>query len=509
MAQNFRSELLENEKRRRDEVIAAAERRQRGAGDKLRQLYGDGTVATYCALAAVNDPVLGKYPLLSADYQHWREDREAWISALGTVDGFHWPEPACLGAPYSRAFLEEFYRETEEEKKKREEERARYAKKFNFSLPAPRDQAKAADPDNADDDDDDREIPSRWLDDNGVWRPADHSDLDEAIVVWKELFGRLWIEGFLPFEVPVPTHMDTTALLAAPEDLEGFMLDLWRTSSPHAPWCLRLFARVKKDASARLGVRMSVYVDWPPTQDTTNEMWRHIAYYTTMTLFQWYHGVLRENQVNLRDFMRGQRAKEFQQHQTLLQEIQVVSGMIDEQNAQIEGSGAADRALCRKQRKTIGAVALANVKRRMASTDDRDKQLELLAKVVESGLSPLPLSIDDRRLAVSAAAKTVLAGMAGAALNAADNVQAKMRNVGRFLRVDGGDAWEKVLPIATRLRIIRDLVRQGAPEHRDQLEAFLGIWSSKEQVLWYSDDLDDAARRLEQTHLDDAVNRFL
>ncbi|RWA03100.1 hypothetical protein EKO27_g12002, partial [Xylaria grammica] len=100
---------------------------------------------------------------------------------LGTVDGFHWPELACLGAPYSRAFLEEFYLETEEEKKEREEERARYAKKFKFSLPAPRDQAKAADPNNADDDDDDddnddddeREIPSRWLDDDGVWRPAD------------------------------------------------------------------------------------------------------------------------------------------------------------------------------------------------------------------------------------------------------------------------------------------------------------------------------------------------
>ncbi|RWA03503.1 hypothetical protein EKO27_g11603 [Xylaria grammica] len=280
-------------------------------------------------------------------------------------------------------------------------------------------------------------------------------------------------------------------------------------SSPHAPWCLRLFARVKKGASARLGVRMSVYVDWPPTQDTTNEMWRHIAYYTTMTLFRWYYEVLWGRQVNLRDFMRGQKAEEFEQHYTLLKDIRMALDTIEERAAQIEGSGAADKALCHKQGVTIGALALANVDRRMASTDDRRRQLELLVRVVNHGIAPFPLSMDDRRISVSAAASTVLEGMAGAVLDVADNIRAKMRNLGQFLRVDEGDAWEKVLPIATRLRIIRRLVRQRPPEDRDDLDEFLGIWSSKERMLGYSDDLDSAARRLEQTRLDDAVKNFL
>ncbi|KAH8164703.1 hypothetical protein CIB48_g3553 [Xylaria polymorpha] len=469
MEPDIRVELLPDEKKRRDEVIAAAEKHRKWAGEKLEEYYKNGKLATYCAKLALNDKQLRKYPLLSADYQHWLEDQQAWAMVFKTQDGFRWPMPNMMGAPYSRAFLEAFYEETETDKKKREQEQARYAAVFPDTMREAPDQAEEADLDDGTDADTD--IPGRWID-NGTLVPLEHSDFEDSFEVWKKLFGaNRWAEGCLPFEIPVPEHMDPQVVLAAPDDLEELMFQLWERYSPAYPWCIRFFTRYRRAPSARFGLRMSVYIDWPAGQDIRNVSWLRHVYYATIRLLGWYHKLLRGEQVHILDDIDAQDEWEFQQHQKLFDNIRIRLAISQRDTGldSIECDKAAVRALQHKQQVTIRAKALVNVEARMNSTTDPDKQLELLVQVVEDGLKPLPLSLDDRRLAVAGAAKTVLAAVVCAILESADDTRVKMQNVGLLLKIDMDDAWEKVLPIGSRFRVIQDTIRQHATDAEDRL----------------------------------------
>ncbi|KAI0454094.1 hypothetical protein F5B21DRAFT_514870 [Xylaria acuta] len=431
MESNLRIELLEDEKKRRDEVIAAAEKHRKGGGDRLREQYETGRLATYCARLALADKVLGKYPLLSADYQHWLEDEQAWLAVFKTRDGFEWPAPKKMGAPYSRAFLEAFYQETEADRERRRQEQARYAA-------APRGPIRTMA--NADDD---VETPQTWNHD-GVLVPVEHSSIDNSVDVWKKLFGaNVWLKGCVPFEVPVPKHMDPQAVLAAPEDLPELMSRLWGRFSPAPQWCVRFFTRCRPDPSAR--------------QDLGN-----------------YHKLLRGEQVHFLAEIDSQSKWEFQQHQKLFDNIRIRLDAIARRNEgadNIEGNKTAVRALQRKQQVTISSVALNNVEVRIKSTTDPNKQLEPLVQVIEDGVRPLPLSLDDRRLAVAGAAKTVLAAVVRATLGAADNTRLKIRN-------------KKVLPIGSRFQVIRNTIRQHTSDVKDRyiVDECLKVWSSVKNI---------------------------
>ncbi|TGJ84471.1 hypothetical protein E0Z10_g4298 [Xylaria hypoxylon] len=515
MDETIRVELLDNEKKRRDEVIAAAEKHVKGVGDRLIEYYKGSKLATHCAKMALNDKMLGQYPLLSADYQHWLEDEQVWLWVFKNRDGFKWPMPKRMGAPYSSIFLEEFYRETEAKKEKREQDQSRYAATFPGTTREAPNQTEEANSDDETNAGGDLETPIVW-EDNGAMVPIEHSSIDQSVDVWKKLFGaNHWLKGCLPFEIPVPRHMDPQAVLASPDELPELMFQLWEMFSPAYPWCIRVFARCRKDPSARFGLRMWVYIDWPASQNVENTSWLRHLYYATLSLLEWYHKLLQGEQVHILEAINSLNELEFRQHQTLFNNIKIRLGIIAERNqaaGSIEGGKAVIRALRRKQQVTIGAIALTNVGRRMKSTTDHDKQLELLVQVIDNGLQPLPLSLDGRRLAVAGAAKTVLAGMVHAVLGAADSTRLKMRNVGRLLKIDVNDAWGKVLPIGSRFHVVQGVIRQQEADLEDQqlIETCLKIWSSMNDVCEYASgsDIDSVTWQLRRAYLD-SIETFL
>ncbi|KAI0868146.1 hypothetical protein GGS24DRAFT_507079 [Hypoxylon argillaceum] len=490
MASFVRVELLENEKKRRDEVIAAAEKHRKGAAEKLTQLHNSGKIATFCAKLALSRVSLAPYPLVSADYQHWLEDEQAWISVFKTRDGFHWPPPPPFGAPYSRAYLEAFYEETEEEKKKRIQEQERYAATFPTTTTGEGEEPSHAEViDDSEDDeanwDDNVETPTAW-DNNGTMTLVEHSHIDDIFAVWTTLFGsNVWPKGCQPFEVPIPKHMDPKAVLAAPEDLPALMFQLWQRFSPAEPWCIRFFTRYRKDPSARFGIRMWLFIDWPAKQDHHNESWLRLVYYATICLFSWYHKLLQGEQIHIMDDIKSRKKWELQQHHNMFNNIQIRTALNAQQkqaaNA-IEGDKAVTRGLYHKQQVTIKSLAFSIVERHVKSTADPDKQLELLVQVVEKGVRPLPLALDDRRLAVAGAAKTILAGAVLAALQKADGtIETRMSDVSKFLVVGTEDAWEKVLPLGTRFDVVCDMLRQHATDPEDQ--PFLVDWITRRSFM--------------------------
>ncbi|KAI0440649.1 hypothetical protein F4803DRAFT_577441 [Xylaria telfairii] len=179
------------------------------------------------AVQSAQLPVMEPRPTTSIG---WR------TSKLKTRDGFEWQMPKMMGAPYSRAFLEAFYEETETDKNKREQEQARYGAAFPDTMREEPNQAKGANL--GDDTDVDTEIPGRWTDHSGALVPLEHSNFEDSFEVWKRLFGtNSWPEGCLPFEIPVPEDIDPQVVLAAPNDLSDLMFNLWERFSPAYPWC--------------------------------------------------------------------------------------------------------------------------------------------------------------------------------------------------------------------------------------------------------------------------------
>ncbi|GAP90344.1 hypothetical protein SAMD00023353_4900880 [Rosellinia necatrix] len=503
--EHFRVELLENEKQRRDEIIAAANNHKAGMGDRLLIRLNNGEWAAFCAKMALKDERFRKYPLLSADYQYWLEDLHSWLAVFKTRDGFTWPEPKTTGAPYSRPFLEAFYRETKAEKEERERNQARYAAHFPDAA-APGDLHQAGVAEEAVTDQDIR-MPARW-DDNGTLLPVEHSTMDDCVEVWKGLFSpNIWPKDCVPFEVPVPEHMDPQAVLAPLDDLDELMFELWRRFSPASPWCVRFFTRCRRDPSSRFGVRVWVFIDWPAGQNLQNVSWRRHLYYATMCLMTWHHRLLRGEQVHILESVDAQSELEFQQHQTLFRNIGIRLRAIAEYQQQsvgsAEGDAAVTQALYDKQQRTITSLALGGVDHHMSSTSDPIKRLGLLVQVIDRGMEPLPLTLDGRRLAVASAAKTVLADVARALLGTSDSAQTKMRNIGQLLRVDPDDDWEKVLPVGSRFRAIRGLVQRYAIDSgdRSRVEKCLMIWSAVKDVCEHSDGMDIATQS-QQTHLD-------
>ncbi|KAI0965698.1 hypothetical protein F4678DRAFT_485188 [Xylaria arbuscula] len=490
MAENFRVELSESEKKRRDEVIAAAEAHRTGAGDDLRRHYQDGSLATHCAKGLLKADPFDRLPLLSANYQHWAEDVEAWFLCFQTRKGFHWPRPDMVGAPYSRAYLEEFYRETEAEKTKREEGQAKYAAKFGI-MPA-ENQAEVADLNVEDVGEDDVDVPVRWEDKDGVVRNIERSSPDVSHDMWEKLFGdNLWPKGCTPFEVLVPGNIDPEVVLAPAEGLTDLLFELWEIFSPASPWCVRVFARYRRDPSARFGIRMWVSLDWPSDQDIDNISWQRQLYYATLCLLTWYRKLLRGEQVNLLADIQARNEWEFSQHQVVFDNIKIRLAAIDEQRqaiGSVEGDEAAMRALSEKQQITIGALAMANVGRRIKSTTDPATQLRLLCEVVEKGLIPLPLSFDNRHIAVYDAAKILLANSVIAALQAPGSTMDKMLDIDQFLQLGANDPWHKVLPAGSRFEVIRDLIQlHGAEETQSTVQEYLRRWSSLKDMHEYTD----------------------
>jgi hypothetical protein len=80
MEPNVRVEMLPEEKKRREEVLAKADRNKPGAAAALQKQFDKGKIQTFCAKGLLNNERIGKYPLISANYQHWVEDEQAWLA---------------------------------------------------------------------------------------------------------------------------------------------------------------------------------------------------------------------------------------------------------------------------------------------------------------------------------------------------------------------------------------------------------------------------------------------
>ncbi|KAI1127144.1 hypothetical protein F5Y10DRAFT_293142 [Nemania abortiva] len=479
MASPFRVELLEEERKRRNEVIAAAEQICTGATQSLEGVFRAGKLQRFCAERMLEDRDIGRYPLASANYQHWLEDKHAWIAIFKTEQGFNWPAPDKLGAPYSLTFLQVLYEETEEEKKKRTEEQERYVAAFPNTMGQGPSHAMVDDSDDDANWDNNVLAPTTW-NNNGVMIAVEHSSIDVMHGVWTKLFGDSpWPKGCRPFEIPVPKGMDPEAILAAPEDLEGLMFQLWEAFSPSEPWHIRFFARYRKDPSARFGIRVWLYIDWPATQNVQNISWLRSVYHATLCLFRWYHKLLRGEQIHIIKEMNSVNELEFGQHHSLFKSLKVRETLNaqrkDAANA-INGDKTVTRAMHHKQQVDLLAIAYGAVEARMKAATNPDRKLQCLVRVVRDGMKPLPLSLDDRRLAVADAAKTLLADGVRAALDADNTIETRMSVVARFLTQGTEGTWEKVLPLGIRFEVVQDVLRQHVADVEDQ--PFVTNWVS-------------------------------
>ncbi|KAI0107901.1 hypothetical protein GGR51DRAFT_559238 [Nemania sp. FL0031] len=453
MESSFRVELLEDEKKRRDEVIAAAEKHRKGAADAITKRFENGVIPSFCAEILLNDKDIGKYPLVSAAYQHWLEDYHAWFSIFKTKDGFNWPKPDKFGAPYSRIFVEKFYKETKDEKDKRTEEQKRYTKAFPNTAEAGPSQAEADDSDNDANWENSVMVPNAWRKD-GILTPVEHSSFQDGYNVWTKLFGNnLWPKNCEPFEIPIPKHMDPQVILAAPEDLPELMFKLWKEFSPGEPWCVRIFIRYCQDPSARFGIRMWLLIDWPATQDLENISWLRHVYYATLRLYSWYDKLLRGEQVHILKEIVSQNEWEFGQHHSVFKNIRIreaVNAQRSQAKDDTEGDKAVTRALHRKQQVTILALAFRGVEERMEATPDPDQKLRLLLEAVLANAVHAALGADN------------------------ETIETRMSEVSEYLTQQANSVWGKLLPGGIRFEVTREVLQQYKFDVEDQ--AFIAQW---------------------------------
>ncbi|KAI1812516.1 hypothetical protein GGS20DRAFT_587437 [Poronia punctata] len=137
MDRQIRVELEDWEKKRREEVIAVAVKKSgfpyAAMAGRLLQLY-QTTIRTTAVNNMLRHPV-GEYPLVSASFQFWIEDRDVWKRFVSKEDKFPYDKPSQYGSPYSLPYLEGFYKLEEEKAAALEREVHSHLKELGIQCP--------------------------------------------------------------------------------------------------------------------------------------------------------------------------------------------------------------------------------------------------------------------------------------------------------------------------------------------------------------------------------------
>ncbi|KAI1812521.1 hypothetical protein GGS20DRAFT_591630 [Poronia punctata] len=310
MDQVFRVDLNEEEKKRRNEVVASFAKKR---PEQVSSLLGAYKRAVPQAVVRRLSR-LEKLPRISASYQFWFEDKLVWETYNLNRQQFPWPAPDKHGPPFSLTYHEAYI-------KKEDPHTLPEVQQSSVSGQAEDSKEKS------DDWADAEAIPETWPVARSVAGPGitnAHANTDESRQIWVQLYpGYLWPAGCLPFEVPVPINMNPRLVLAAkPKELESLMLELCKRFSPHEPWCIRFFAKSKVDPKAPYGVRLWVRIDWPDFIDRSNQTWRQLLYRAGVYLMKWYSRLLDGEIVHILNDLETSRIMEWDQHHTLFRYVQ-------------------------------------------------------------------------------------------------------------------------------------------------------------------------------------------
>ncbi|KAI0480032.1 hypothetical protein GGR56DRAFT_624275 [Xylariaceae sp. FL0804] len=446
-----RDTLSGPERERRDAVIAAAEKRREGEGQKLIALYNNDIPAE----SANKNLAICSLPLLSADHQHWHEDRIAWRLIFGKDEGFHWAEPKQYGAPYSRPFLEAFFdkHKTENEKDAARKQNAEKAKEWDDkmkSVPGPAEQAAGT-----------------VFVHPPLGKDQEIVPLEEATRVWKRLYGdQAWVARSRPFEVPVPKNVSRRVVMQWPgpeEDRDRGVYTLRRLVNTSSGLPLfQVYYRFQDNVGP--GKRDAwVTLSWLPGKADT-VMAGYMLKTINGALLRWYYELLIGNAPALPDFLAStleagltspEATLENIQRRTLAQHLLQVARERDAE--QIEGDKARNQELLAKVDDFCSDVATRKITshvNRAKDAEGRAKVLALISKAIDGGWEPLPLSREQLRIiARGPCSKLLVAEVQGILMRDNYGFRKKLDDLGQIL-TGKDNGWETVLPPGIRYALI-------------------------------------------------------
>lgn len=274
------------------------------------------------------------------------------------------------------------------------------------------------------------------------------------------------------------------------------MTSAWLILGGRDPWPIRLYTRLWKDPKS--GIRASLFIDWIQGQDLSDPYWKQGVYIAVVTLFDLFYQWLRGKPVNLTEWLQRPIEARMKPHGAVFENIGTRNMTIrdqalrrDKEAAMIEGEKTRVENLLRKQHDTVIDIFYSDVQNKMNKAQSRDERLQILVKIVDEGLRPLPLTLAERREHVEGFAMGLFTNMLRARLSE-DNMD--LNNVLFDLHelfTDRDTLWAKLLLRGHLYQVIDEFLNEvdyklpGLNE-----EARSGIASALSRWAKYKDELE-------------------